>query len=56
MDLYGQEMSVRFLERLRGDQVFATPEELSRQIAIDVLRARDAVKAATQTVEDSQVS
>jgi riboflavin kinase/FMN adenylyltransferase len=56
MDLYGQEMSVRFLERLRGDQVFATPEELSRQIAIDVLRARDAVKAAAQTVEDSQVS
>jgi riboflavin kinase / FMN adenylyltransferase len=56
MDLYGQEMSVRFLERLRGDQVFATPEELSRQIAIDVLRTRDAVKAAAQTVEDSQVS
>jgi FAD synthase len=56
MDLYGQEMSVRFLERLRGDQVFATREELSRQIAIDVLRARDAVKAAAQTVEDSQVS
>jgi riboflavin kinase / FMN adenylyltransferase len=56
MDLYGQEMSVRFLERLRGDQVFATPEELSRQIALDVLQARDAVKAAAQTVEDSQVS
>jgi riboflavin kinase/FMN adenylyltransferase len=56
MDLYGQEMSVRFLERLRGDQVFATPEELSRQIAIDVLQARDAVKAAAQIVEDSQVS
>lgn len=56
MDLYGQEMSVRFLERLRGDQVFATPEELSRQIALDVLQARDAVKAAARTVEDSQVS
>jgi riboflavin kinase / FMN adenylyltransferase len=55
MDLYGQEMSVRFLERLRGDRVFATPEELSRQIAIDVLRARDAMKASAQTVEDSQV-
>lgn len=56
IDLYGQEMSVRFLERLRGDQVFATPEELSRQIAADVRHARDAVRAAAQTVADSQVS
>jgi riboflavin kinase / FMN adenylyltransferase len=56
IDLYGQEISVRFLERLRGDQVFATSDELSRQIAIDVLHARDAVKAAEQTVADSQVS
>jgi riboflavin kinase / FMN adenylyltransferase len=55
IDLYGQEISVCFLERLRGDQVFATPEELSRQIAIDVLHARDAAKAAAQTVTDSQV-
>lgn len=56
IDLYGQEMSVRFLERLRGDQVFATPEELSRQIAADVRHARDVVRAAAQTVADSQVS
>jgi len=54
IDLYGQELSVRFLERLRGDQVFATHEELSQQIAHDVRHARDAVKAAAQTVADSR--
>ena len=56
LDLYGQEMVVRFVERLRGDQVFATPEDLARQIDVDVVRARDLLKAATRVVEDSQVS
>lgn len=56
IDLYGQEMSVRFVDRLRGDQVFATSEELSRQIDVDVLRARDVLKAAANAVVDSQVS
>ena len=56
IDLYGQEMSVRFVDRLRGDQVFATSEELSRQIDVDVLRARDVLKAAPNAVVDSQVS
>ena len=55
IDLYGQEISVHFLERLRGDQVFATPEELARQIAADVLHARDAAKASARTVTDSQL-
>lgn len=55
-DLYGQEMSVRFVERLRGDQVFPTPEELSRQIEVDVLRARELLKAASHAVVDSKVS
>ena len=56
IDLYGQEMSVRFVERLRGDQVFATSQELSRQIDVDVLRARDVLKAAANRVVDSEVS
>lgn len=56
IDLYGQEMSVRFVERLRGDHVFPTPEDLSRQIDVDVLRARDVLKAAANPVVDSQVS
>jgi riboflavin kinase / FMN adenylyltransferase len=55
-DLYGQEMSVRFVERLRGDQVFPTAVDLSRQIDIDVLRARDVLKAAANPVVDSQVT
>jgi riboflavin kinase/FMN adenylyltransferase len=56
IDLYGQEITVRFVERLRGDRVFATSEELSRQIDVDVLRARDVLKAAANSVVDSQVS
>ncbi|WP_447986921.1 bifunctional riboflavin kinase/FAD synthetase [Nitrospira sp. Nam74] len=56
IDLYGQEIAVRFVERLRGDRLFATGEELSRQIDVDVLRARDVLKAAANPVVDSQVS
>lgn len=56
IDLYGQEITVRFVERLRGDRVFGTSEELSRQIDVDVLRARDVLKAAANPVVDSQVS
>jgi riboflavin kinase/FMN adenylyltransferase len=56
IDLYGHEIVVRFVERLRGDQVFTTAEELSRQIDVDVLRARDALKGAANPVMDSQVS
>ena len=44
------------MERLRGDQVFATSQELSRQIDVDVLRARDVLKAAANRVVDSEVS
>jgi FAD synthase len=44
------------VERLRGDQVFRTPEELSRQIDVDVLRARDVLKAALNPVVDPQIS
>ncbi|MEP6888255.1 MAG: bifunctional riboflavin kinase/FAD synthetase [Nitrospirales bacterium] len=56
LDLYGKDIFVRFVERLRGDQVFPTPEDLSRQIDVDVLRARDVLKAAAKPVVDSQVS
>lgn len=56
LDLYGQEMVVRFVERIRGDQVFATPADLSQQIDVDVLRAREALKAAAPAVGNSEVS
>jgi riboflavin kinase / FMN adenylyltransferase len=39
-DLYGKEITVQFLARVRGDHAFATAEELSKQIARDVEQAR----------------
>lgn len=40
MDLYGQHLEVKFVERLRGQQAFETPEELTRQIERDIEEAR----------------
>ena len=45
-DLYGQTIAVEFLERLRGEQHFASTEALARQIGEDVARARRIVGAA----------
>jgi riboflavin kinase/FMN adenylyltransferase len=39
-DLYGQEMTVEFVMRVRGDHTFGSAEELSQQIARDVKQAR----------------
>lgn len=39
-DLYGCYIGVEFVERVRPDMQFAGPEALSRQIAIDVERAK----------------
>ena len=39
-DLYGQEMKIDIIERLRGEQKFTTAEELKRQIAEDVKQGR----------------
>lgn len=39
-DLYGRELSVEFVERLRESRVFASPEALKEQIAKDVQEAR----------------
>jgi riboflavin kinase/FMN adenylyltransferase len=35
-DLYGQELAVDIIERLRGEKKFDTPEQLKKQIAEDV--------------------
>jgi riboflavin kinase/FMN adenylyltransferase len=45
-DLYDQQIRVRFVERLRDDMIFETPEELSARILLDVSLAREALKAA----------
>jgi len=39
-DLYGHELSVDIIERLRGEKQFNTAEELKRQIAEDVKQGR----------------
>jgi riboflavin kinase/FMN adenylyltransferase len=39
-DLYGKELEVRFIDRLRGEQRFGSVDELVAQIRIDVERAR----------------
>jgi riboflavin kinase/FMN adenylyltransferase len=40
IDLYGQEVTVRFVARVRGDHIFASADELSKQIVRDVEQAR----------------
>lgn len=39
-DLYGREVTVSFLSRLRGERRFETPAALAAQIAADIARAR----------------
>ena len=39
-DLYGRQLTIQFVERVRGEVRFTTPEELKRQIDSDVQRAR----------------
>ncbi len=45
LDLYGQTVSVTFIDRLRGDDVFSSSEQLSAQIRTDVERARESLRA-----------
>jgi riboflavin kinase / FMN adenylyltransferase len=40
-DLYGHELRIDFLQRLRGEKLFASVEALTGQIAQDVERARE---------------
>ena len=39
-DLYGRQLTIQFVERVRGEIRFTTPEELKRQIDRDVQQAR----------------
>jgi len=49
-DLYGRELTVAFVERLRGDYAFDSAEALSAQIARDVGRARERLRRLSQGV------
>lgn len=50
--LYGEDIRVQFVERLRGDVTFATAEELSARIDLDVTHARETLRAASRSVTD----
>ena len=39
-DLYGHELNIDIIERLRGEKKFDTAEELKKQIANDVKQGR----------------
>lgn len=51
MELYGEEIAVEFVDRLRGDLVFASAEELADRIGVDVAQARASLKAAGPMAE-----
>jgi riboflavin kinase/FMN adenylyltransferase len=50
-DLYGQEITVQFVARVRGDHIFASADELSKQIAHDVEQARISLRRIPQGVQ-----
>lgn len=43
-DLYGQDIRLHFVERLRGEKRFDSPEELKTQIGRDIARAVEALE------------
>lgn len=45
-DLYGQTLCLEFVERLRGERRFETPEALVEQMHSDVARTREIVRGA----------
>ncbi|HJU06116.1 MAG TPA: riboflavin biosynthesis protein RibF [Nitrospiraceae bacterium] len=52
VNLYDEWIHVQFIERLREDRVFNTPEELSACIDADVSLARETLKAAPRAGSD----
>lgn len=50
-NLYGREITVQFVARVRGDHTFASADELSKQIARDVEQARMSLRRIPQGVQ-----
>jgi riboflavin kinase/FMN adenylyltransferase len=50
-DLYGQEITVQFVARVRGDHIFGSADELSKQIVRDVEHARISLRRNQQGVQ-----
>ncbi|HKG36942.1 MAG TPA: bifunctional riboflavin kinase/FAD synthetase [Solirubrobacterales bacterium] len=53
-DLYGQNLRVAFLERLRGEKRFESVEDLVAQMRLDVEEARDICAAAVAAAQARQ--
>jgi riboflavin kinase / FMN adenylyltransferase len=51
-NLYGQDITVQFVARVRGDHTFASADELSKQIARDVQQARISLQRIPQGVRN----
>ena len=49
-DLYGQDITVQFVARVRGDHTFASADELSKQIVRDVEQARISLQRIPERV------
>ena len=49
-DLYGRELEIDILERLRGEKKFDSAEELKKQIAQDVERGRKWLSSLTTSI------
>ncbi|MES4785724.1 MAG: riboflavin biosynthesis protein RibF, partial [Nitrospiraceae bacterium] len=49
VDLYDQQIRVEFIDRLRGDLIFHSAEELSARIQQDILQARKTLRVASGT-------
>ena len=53
VELYGQEVQVQLIDRLRGDVRFESAEALSARINLDASLARKTLRTASQGVSDS---
>lgn len=50
LDLYGESIHVQFIDFVREDRVFASADDLSRQITLDVDRARAQLREAAHNL------
>jgi riboflavin kinase/FMN adenylyltransferase len=50
-DLYGQDVEVQFIERIRAEEIFTSPEALRERIAADIRVARDRLAQAAPPEE-----
>ncbi len=50
IELYGQEIQVQFVERLRGDEQFDSADALAARIELDVRQAREKLKPFSHSI------